>query len=646
MSPTSSDTSRARLRTLLLALVPAIVYGVLVPAMSYVQDDAYITLSYARNVINGHGPVFNTGELVEGFTSPMWLVISSIAVHFSSDPITLLQVLGMLFAVAACTMVYRLTRFLLPDIHAAWRDVLAAASASWVAACSAFQFWSTSGMEVALFLVLVAGMLDAFLRDRHGMAWVMWGAVMLLTRPEAFLMVGMLSVFRLIDVVQRRDRTSPWKQLMVLAAVVTALELWRWLTYGALLPNTFAAKTSSLDVQVADGLAYAWQFVSSVLGYGAVAALAIVGIARMQTRAMVEPAVVAVVWTLAVVLLGGDVLRHQRFLLPVALIIAPLMTVGAVRAMQALNAEHATRMLLATVAVAILAVYAVVAERSAITRTIYLEGELVSKMRSTGLFLRDVATKEQRTLTVAATTIGALKWWSEQTVIDMLGLTDRTIATQPVRIAEVSDDTTVSWKERKYNADYVIGRKPDFIVFSTGMKPSAFAERALFARQFYVAYYQYYYPLNAQGKLAIMYRRKPGSVLQRSPQRTINLTAANLQALNDYVRAIQLLSTPSGRGEAEYLYKRITAEGPANFSGAWQQLSDIYRDRGDYQAMYEAARSAVVIDPCDIRAHFNMFQFARNSRDSATAILHGDWIARCNPVLFRELKIPVPEGAY
>ncbi|MBU3741846.1 MAG: hypothetical protein FGM24_06120 [Candidatus Kapabacteria bacterium] len=646
MSPTSSDTSAARLRTLLLALVPAIVYGGLVSAMSYVQDDAYITLAYARNVVDGHGPVFNIGEFVEGFTSPLWLVLSSIAIRLSSDPIALLQILGMLFAVASCMMVYRLTRHLLPDVHAPWRDVLAATAASWLAACSAFQFWSTSGMEVTLFLFLVAGMIDAFVRDRHGMAWVLWGAVMLLTRPEAFLVVGLLAMFRLIDVVQRREGTQPWKQLAVLAAVVAALELWRWQTYGALLPNTFSAKTTSLHVQVADGLAYAWQFMVGVTAYGAVVVLAALGIARMRSRDVVEPAVVAVVWTLAVILLGGDVLRHQRFLLPVALLLAPLMTVGAVRAVQALNLEHATRMLLATVAVAVLAVYAVVAERSAITRTIYLEGELVSKMRSTGLFLRDVATKEQRTLTVAATTIGALKWWSEQTVVDMLGLTDRTIATQPVRIAEVSDDATVSWKERKYNADYVIGRKPDFIVFSTGMKPSAFAERALFARQFYVAYYQYYYPLNAQGKLAIMYRRKPTSVLQRSPQHMIDLTAANMHALNDYARAIQLLSTPAGRGEAEYLYKRITAEGPANFSGAWQQLSDIYRDRGDYQAMYEAARNAVIVDPCDIRAHFNLFQFARNSRDSTTAMLHGDWIARCNPVLFRELKIPVPEGAY
>jgi tetratricopeptide (TPR) repeat protein len=143
-----------------------------------------------------------------------------------------------------------------------------------------------------------------------------------------------------------------------------------------------------------------------------------------------------------------------------------------------------------------------------------------------------------------------------------------------------------------------------------------------------------------------MYRRKPQAVIDRSPQRTIDLTSAHLRSLSDYARAIQLLSTPNGRAEAESLYRRITTEGPANFSGAWQQLSDIARDRGDYQGTYELARRAVNIDPCDIRAHFSLFQYYRYVGDAAGAAIHADWVARCNPMLFREVNLPVPEGAY
>ena len=45
----------------------------------YQLDDAYITYRYAANVIDGHGPVFNPGtEPVEGFSSPLWLLLLSL----------------------------------------------------------------------------------------------------------------------------------------------------------------------------------------------------------------------------------------------------------------------------------------------------------------------------------------------------------------------------------------------------------------------------------------------------------------------------------------------------------------------------------------------------------------------------------------
>lgn len=647
MNQTSSETaSTVRLRAIVAGLIPAAVYLALVDAMRYVQDDTYITLSYARNLLAGNGPVFNVGEYVEGFTSLLWMLLSTAAISISDSPAHVLQLAGSVAAIATCFFTVRITRRLLKSVGGVWRDVLSAGAGTWLAACSAFQFWSTSGMEATLFMLLVAGMVDAYQSDREGMQWVGWGAVALLTRPEAMLVVGFIVGFRIVEAVQHRGGTLVLRQAGILSAVLVALEVWRWQTFGSLLPNTFSAKTTTLDVQIADGLDYAWLFIRHVMAYGAGIALAALGIARTRSRHTIELGLIAIVWGLAVVGLGGDVLRHQRFLLPVAMLLAPLMTLGLVRVLQMLDLGNTTRMAIATSVMAGLAIYAAVSERDAITKTIYLEGELVEKMRSTGLFLRDVATKEQRTLTVAASTIGALKWWSEQTVVDMLGLTDRTIAKHPVRIPEVSDDASVAWKERNYNADYVLGRRPDYIVFSTGMKPSAFAERALFAKQFYVAYYQYYYPLGSTGKLHIMYRRKPQAVIDRSPQRTIDLTTANLRSLSDYARAIQLLSSPNGRAEAESVYRRITTEGPANFSGAWQQLSDIARDRGDYQNTYELARRAISIDPCDIRAHFSLFQYYRYVGNAGGAAMHADWVARCNPILFREVNLPVPEGAY
>ena len=42
---------------------------------NFVSDDAFISLRYAANLLAGHGLVFNPGERVEGFTSPLWTLL-------------------------------------------------------------------------------------------------------------------------------------------------------------------------------------------------------------------------------------------------------------------------------------------------------------------------------------------------------------------------------------------------------------------------------------------------------------------------------------------------------------------------------------------------------------------------------------------
>jgi arabinofuranosyltransferase len=632
----------------LLGIVPVGVFLLLSGSMRYVQDDAYITLTYARNLVDGHGPVFNIGEHVEGFTSILWMLLAAIATSVSRDPIGLLQIVGTMAGAATLLMVMRTTHHMLGSVDVAEpvRTLLSTLAATWLACISSFQFWASSAMEAPLFLLLTAGCVDAFVHDRAGRAWVVWGAVSLLTRPEAMLLVGMLGGYRMIDVVRRRDVAPPWTQLGILLGVVLAIELWRWTTYGALLPNTFSAKTTSLDVQIGDGLNYAWTFLRNVMLMGVGMIMALIGAFVTARRDLAEIGGLMLAWIMAVMLLGGDVLRHQRFLLPVSVLAAPLMMTGIVRVARMVVADVRMRSIVTAVVAGVMCVHAVVSERDTIARTIRMEGELVNKMRLTGLFLRDIAQREERTLTIAASTIGALKWYSRQTVIDMLGLTDRTIATRPKRIDVVSDDARVSWKERNYNADYVLERKPDYIVFSTGMKPSAYAERALFARQFYVEYYQYFYQIPSSTSMQIMYRRKPKEVIAKSPQRRLQLTEPQLRVLNDYSTGIEYMRQPETYGQAESLFVRINAEGPPNFTGAWQQLADLASLRRDEEGMVDAAQRAIMIDPCDIRAHFALFQYHRKYRDTTNMKLHGDWVARCSPILFRQIGIRVPDDAY
>ncbi|TMQ06093.1 MAG: hypothetical protein E6J91_38830 [Deltaproteobacteria bacterium] len=76
-APSPSDPVRRRSRiaqlVFLACAIAAVVTGaVLAVQRSWMCDDAFITFRYADNLVGGHGPVFNAGERVEGFTNLLW----------------------------------------------------------------------------------------------------------------------------------------------------------------------------------------------------------------------------------------------------------------------------------------------------------------------------------------------------------------------------------------------------------------------------------------------------------------------------------------------------------------------------------------------------------------------------------------------
>ena len=51
-------------------------FGVLLAWINrFVQDDAYISFRYARNLADGFGLVWNIGERVEGYTNFLWTLL-------------------------------------------------------------------------------------------------------------------------------------------------------------------------------------------------------------------------------------------------------------------------------------------------------------------------------------------------------------------------------------------------------------------------------------------------------------------------------------------------------------------------------------------------------------------------------------------
>lgn len=76
-------------------------------------DDAYITFSYARNWVEGHGIVFNVGERVEGYTCFLWVALSALGLLLGAPIEAWSTILGVAFALITLAATAGLARELL-----------------------------------------------------------------------------------------------------------------------------------------------------------------------------------------------------------------------------------------------------------------------------------------------------------------------------------------------------------------------------------------------------------------------------------------------------------------------------------------------------------------------------------------------------
>src|SRR5262245_59619807 len=76
--PSAARASLARVASNLPRWAPLLLIGGLAAAHAavfyWVCDDAFISFRYARQLLDGHGLVFNVGERVEGYTNLLWVL--------------------------------------------------------------------------------------------------------------------------------------------------------------------------------------------------------------------------------------------------------------------------------------------------------------------------------------------------------------------------------------------------------------------------------------------------------------------------------------------------------------------------------------------------------------------------------------------
>ena len=150
-------------------------------AVGFPLDDSWIHLRFARNLAEGDGFSYNRGVPVAGSTAPLWTLLLAIGYKATGAMVATAKGLGLLFAAAAGMVTRRLTS----DLTQGRTLPLAVGIGSVLA--GRMVWGALSGMEVPLAAVLATLGLLLFVRER------LWSATLVLAlatlaRPEAGLL--------------------------------------------------------------------------------------------------------------------------------------------------------------------------------------------------------------------------------------------------------------------------------------------------------------------------------------------------------------------------------------------------------------------------------------------------------------------------
>ncbi|MCP4251524.1 MAG: DUF2029 domain-containing protein [bacterium] len=255
--PVAQSTSSPRGRTIRRVGVALLLFVLVWNSLyywPYLVDDTFISLRYARNLIDGAGLVYNPGEYVEGYSNFSWVMLEAGLLGLGLPVVTSLKVLGLLCGLATALLTFALAgRIAGRSGEGAVAGLVALA---FICLNTGLAAWTQAGLETAFFALLVVAMCLRFeVEQERAKPWP-WSALLFglawLTRPEAPI-YGLYFVVRRLSVLRKRPlRAADLRWLIGWAVVVVPFEVWGLWYYGELLPNTYAAKIGGLG---SDGLA-------------------------------------------------------------------------------------------------------------------------------------------------------------------------------------------------------------------------------------------------------------------------------------------------------------------------------------------------------------------------------------------------------
>jgi arabinofuranosyltransferase len=481
---------------------------------SWVPDDAYISFCYAEHLARGDGLTFFPGEKVEGFSNLLWTLYLAAGSGLGAGVAGLAVFSSLLFGLGAAFLI----RWLILSAGEFVPETSDLATAGNRAARMSrigigalpfvsfpLLFYATSGLETAaalFFFTLGAGLhLEAVRLDRPsrfiGSSWCFF--LVSILRPEGVLFLVINSIF----IWRHRGARGRYGLIQLLPYLVFALVLfWKYQYFGSLVPNTYYAKPgASIDYlrPLGRGLAYLLHF-SLKSGFILLLPFLIRYLKNSKAgRIQLYLGSLLLGQILFIVIVGGDILRFDRFTLPLVpplLALAWLGQQAAARAKQFPLKKFTEPAMVAIIL--IIGILNLVRIPNALSKYCFHDWMHAAVQKEIGQVLG-------RTLpsgaTVVTNEVGAVAYYSGLGVIDMIGLTDATVSRILHQSYRKYGRGGSDWSVAEISR-YLLARHPDCVLVPSYQPLTAWPDPGNRERMHYL-WYRLFNDLNASGQ----YRR-------------------------------------------------------------------------------------------------------------------------------------------
>jgi hypothetical protein len=398
--------------------------------LRWLSDDAYISFRYARNLVEGNGLVFNPGERVEGYTNFLWTILMAGAVALHLDPGQTSLALSLACFIGVLALILKMVRRLSPPgqpVYFSWAALLLGANYT-------FASYATSGLETMFATLLVTWALERAMEKKYLVSGL-FGIGAVLAHPDHALFYAALGAVILFDPAHRKGLI---RYALPFLFIYMPYFLLRWRYYGDIFPNTFYAKSADL-FYFSQGFVY---IAASLLGGGLWAALPLGVYEAFRRRDELLGRYLLTVFPLYlfyVAKIGGDFMLGRLFcpLMPVLFLACEL---GARRLIALSNFRRAAAGVLLSVLAALPVRILAPGEKRwqlADERTFYRLISFWPVRIDSDRF--EWAEKLNRNLVsrglrpkIADGCMGIMGYYTNLPFIDNYGLTDRTVAHQPI----------------------------------------------------------------------------------------------------------------------------------------------------------------------------------------------------------------------